>query len=203
MYVSKIKNRYSRLRKRRICQGDILQNISFVMRIDGLSNEQDEISIPYGVVMSQDCDVDVDFLSRTKEQDVYKQGLTEDEIKERLQPLHDKFLPTILICPAYLADSFFAGEHIDGWYIKPKNTGQVKKIKANNEMNRYHYLPKNTDLGINDMVIDFKHFFTVPVDILYKQRKEGYVATVSELFREDLSQRFANYLSRFGLPEIP
>jgi len=172
------------------------------MRLNGLSNEQDEIAIPYGVVMSQDCDVDRDFQSRTRERSLLKQGLPEAELIPKLEPLHDKLLPTILICPAYIADSFFAGEHISGWHIKGKTVGEIDKIKKNDQMNRFHYLPKNPDLGVNDMVIDFKHFFTVPVDILYFQRKEGYVATVNELFREDLSQRFANYLSRFGLPEL-
>jgi hypothetical protein len=31
---------------------------------------------------------------------------------------------------------------------------------------------------------------------------EHYLATFNKLFRESLSQRFSNYLSRIGLPEL-
>ena len=31
---------------------------------------------------------------------------------------------------------------------------------------------------------------------------EMYLATISELFREELSRRFTNYLSRIALPEV-
>lgn len=62
-------------------------------------------------------------------------------------------------------------------------------------------LEGKTELGVPEFVIDFKHFFTVPVDVVYKQRKTIYIATIGELYREELSQRFANFLSRIGLPD--
>jgi hypothetical protein len=36
---------------------------------------------------------------------------------------------------------------------------------------------------------------------LQEHKEKHYICTVSELFREKISQRFANYLSRIGLPE--
>lgn len=202
MYKSKIKSHYVKFRKQRLCQGDILQNINFTMRLNGLSDEEDKIQIPYAVVMSQDCDVDLDYKKRNEEKELLK-TFNFDEHSDKFRPVHDKFLPTILVCPAYGADDFFAGNHIKGWYMKSNGVKEVEKIKNNNEMNRYHYLPQDTSMGVTDLVIDFKHFFTIPTDIAYKQRKESYLVSISELFREGLSQRFANYLSRFGLPFEP
>ena len=39
------------------------------------------------------------------------------------------------------------------------------------------------------------------VECLRKLKSKKFVCKVSELYREDLSLRFANYLSRIGLPE--
>lgn len=53
---------------------------------------------------------------------------------------------------------------------------------------------------IPELVIDFKHYYTIPTEEMYEAYKENYLASVEPLYREDLSQRFANYLSRIGLP---
>ena len=37
---------------------------------------------------------------------------------------------------------------------------------------------------------------------MYEILKKHYIGSMKELYREDLSQRFAYYLSRIGLPEI-
>lgn len=202
MYTSKIKSHYIKFRKQRLCQGDILQNISFTIRLNGVSDEEDMAVLPYAVVLSQDCDVDLDHKMRLKEKELLK-TFNFEEHSDRFRSIHDKFLPTILVCPAYRADDFFAGNHIKGLYMKSNNKPEADKIKNNKEMSRYHYLPQDTNMGVTDLVLDFKHFFTIPTDILYEQRKDSYLITINELFRESLSQRFANYLSRFGLPFDP
>ena len=58
-------------------------------------------------------------------------------------------------------------------------------------------------MQIPDLILDFKHYLTVPFDLLSRFHGTCYLASVSELFREDLSVRFASYLSRVGLPELP
>ena len=50
---------------------------------------------------------------------------------------------------------------------------------------------------------DFKHYFSVSVAYLEKLRPKHFVCRLSELYREDLSQRFAAYLARIGLPNLP
>ena len=54
-----------------------------------------------------------------------------------------------------------------------------------------------------EYVIDFKHYFTINVEqaIKYKSNKDKFQFTLDKLFKESVSQRFANYLSRIGLPE--
>ena len=70
----------------------------------------------------------------------------------------------------------------------------------NNQDPRYHFLRKDLDLQVPELVIDFKHYYTIPRDFLYEKIEHHYLGTMSELFREFLSQRFAFYLSRIGLP---
>lgn len=50
------------------------------------------------------------------------------------------------------------------------------------------------------MVIDFKHYFSVEVSILEKLKQTNFEFGINKLYREDISQRFANYLARIKLP---
>jgi len=136
--------------------------------------------------MTQDCDLNWDFEAKNS-------GETTD---------NDKYLPTVLVCPAYQDESFYAGVHLNGWKMQEYKGRAIDKIKNNDEINRCHFLIGDSKLQIPNLVIDFKHFYTLPTTILYEQYDRVYLATVNELFRERLSQRFANYLARFGLPVI-
>src|SRR5262249_27344924 len=71
-----------------------------------------------------------------------------------------------------------------------------------NERPRYHYLEFPNDIQIVSSVIDFKHYFSVNVKYLKKIKKTNFVCCVSDLYREDISQRFTSFLARIGLPEI-
>lgn len=144
----------------------------------------DSHHLPYCIIMTQDCDLKWDFEKR-------KNGSN-----------NDKHLPTILVCPAYSDEAFFTGKHIDGWQMQEYKGKAIDKLKGNDEINRCHYLKGDSDFQVPNLVIDFKHFYTLPTATLYKQYSNLYLATINELFRERLSQRFANYLSRFGLPDL-
>ena len=63
------------------------------------------------------------------------------------------------------------------------------------------FLKPGDDFAIPGLVIDFKNFYTILTENLYKYKKNR-IATMSELFREELSQRFASFLSRIGLPVL-
>ena len=189
MLTSQIKYRYKKINKKRLCQGDILRGVEFKIGDSNYGGKSDTVGLKYAVVMSQDCDINSDFLNKEKK----KSNPDADD---------DKFLPTILVCPAYISGEFYIGSHINGWSMKPFSKKEIEKLMKNDEYKRYHYLHQNNDLGIPELIIDFKHFFTLPVGLLYKYKKTSYISTISEVFREELSQRFAGYLSRFGLPDL-
>jgi hypothetical protein len=185
MYVSSIKQEYRRPRKARIAQGDILRDITLVNGIEGRGSELFErYELQYAVVMTQDCDLSEDYKS-----------LTDDAVKKQAS------IPTILLASAYPAQQFFLGQHLEDWELESFNAKLQGRIKQNDQYKRYHYLKGNPVMGVPELVIDFKHFQTVGRDLLYRQRTSLYVATVNELYREELSHRFANYLSRIGLPD--
>lgn len=204
---SKIDTAYVEHDLKRIFQGDILRDFKYsawnlARDVDG---ELIEITIPYLIIMTQDCDLESD---RRNHDDLFKllgedcNSLDEDEESEKEN--HDKFLHSILVCPAYPAKQLKKGDHLKGLGLKMQkidSNTQWNFIK-NNQNPRYHFLRKDVDLQIPDLVIDFKHYYTVPRDILYDTIKDHYLGTISELFREFLSQRFAFYLSRIGLPII-
>lgn len=176
MFVSKIKKRYVKTRKTRFCQGDIIQNINFSLNNDGEGG-----SLEFSIIMNQDCDMDEDH-------------------KARKTKKYDKYLPYILLCPAYKSSELCSGTHINGWTMN--NMLSKSELENNDKLKRYHLLKADTENSIPELVVDFKHFFTLPTDFLYKNYKKNYIATINELFRESLSQRFSYFLSRIGLPEV-
>jgi len=184
MLKSKVKGRYRKGRNARLYQGDILKDITFVTGRSEKEKEKDEYSLPFFIIMNQDCDLNNDFNYRKK---------TDSEEQ-------DKFLLSILVCPAFSIEDFASGNHLGDWKMRVIYKKEIEKIKKNDSEKRYHYLESNNELSIPELVVDFKCFFTIPRDLIYSHKKQGYVASLNELFREELSQRFANYLSRIGLP---
>jgi predicted metal-dependent hydrolase len=81
------------------------------------------------------------------------------------------------------------------------NSERWNLIKTNQNF-RFHYIRGEQNLQIPESVIDFKHYYTVPRSVIYSNYRDHYLATINELFRELLSQRFANYLSRIGVPKL-
>jgi len=197
MFESQIKNRYQ-ICGGRICQGDILRDVTVSLGVEHNSNG-DEVEVEYrycnyAVVLSQDCDLEND----------YKRVAENSKLEEGKKPDHDNCLQVVLVCPAYLLTDFLEGKHIASWNMNTELNSEKnkKKLKKNSEFKRYHYIKNNGDLGVPELIVDFKHFLTVPRDSLYKIHNQAYLATMGELFREDLSQRFSNFISRIGLPVI-
>ncbi|MDP2918128.1 MAG: hypothetical protein Q8N68_01355 [bacterium] len=185
MFKSKIESLYRKKNNARLYQGDIFKDLKFVTGDPEKATEKDIISLTYAVVLSQDCDLESDFKCRKTNEN------------------QDKFLLSLLISPAFILESFAKGEHLGGWRMNAFNNRQVDSIKNNDSFKRYHYLKGEPSFSVPELVIDFKHFFSLPRDFLYKEKKNKYVASLNEIFREELSQRFSNYLSRIGLPELP
>lgn len=188
--LSRIDNYYRKYNAERIVQGDILRGIKFSdWDWDPKSNDIViyEKKLPYIVILTQDCDLEQDFKYRTT------------AVKNQ-----DKILQSILICPAYGWEDFIKGDHLQDYKLKMEiisGSDQKRKIKQQ-QVPRYHYLDEDLEKQIAPLVIDFKHYYTLPVEFLMHIYKEHYAYSIEELFRESLNQRFSFYLSRIGLPEI-
>lgn len=186
--MTQISARTSINKESRICQCDMFHDIDIVEDI--IENEQGievkKIHFPMVVCLNQDCDLNSD------DRDKHKEGVN-----------HNCRLLHLLLAPVFNFDSFRMGNHwgkiFDTGKKYKKDGTEIKKI-INNEDPRYHYLHFDEESGLPDMVIDFKHFFTVSTNYLY-QNLSHRVSAINELYREKINQRFSYYVSRIGLPD--
>lgn len=175
----------------RVCQGDIFKNIEFIeYAIEKLGQvEISKILFPHVVVLTQDCDLSQDYKVR------WSIKGTKDQ---------DKKIFSVIVAPLYNSEHVFKGEHLDQLKMKMqeinKNKTPGQKILSN-ENPRYHYLDFPKGVPLVALIVDFKHYFTVNVEYLKRIRNQNFVCKISPLYREDLSQRFASFLSRIGLPD--
>ncbi|HZV05689.1 MAG TPA: hypothetical protein VE999_11455 [Gemmataceae bacterium] len=66
----------------------------------------------------------------------------------------------------------------------------------------WYFLPKNTEFGLPEMIVDLRQLQTVRLDLLTALCQRGQrKARVQPLFREHLAKHFADTYSRIGLPE--
>lgn len=124
--------------------------------------------------------------------------------KENILSMYDKILPSILVCPAFPAKQLREGVHLNNYknyFMQHINSCTWGKIKIN-EIPRYHYLNEFSEFQIPDLVLDFKRYYTLPTDYVYNIFEKSYIGSLNELFRENLSSRFSNYLSRIGTPDF-
>lgn len=184
--TTKVKRQFHR----RISQGDIFKNVEFIeyaVEKEGII-ELSKIIFPHVIVLTQDCDLEQDFKFRW------------GRPKKKTQ---DKYLLSVIVAPLYNADHVFSGSHLEDLDIamEPINkTRSPGEFLMKNERPRYHYLEFPPDIPIAPSIIDFKHYFTVNINYLKKIKVDHFVCQVSDIFREDVSQRFASFLARIGLP---
>ncbi|MBM4074946.1 MAG: hypothetical protein FJ267_04805 [Planctomycetes bacterium] len=63
-------------------------------------------------------------------------------------------------------------------------------------------LPRNKELGLEEMIVDFRQLHTIRLDILADLCMNGKrIARLQPLYREYLNRHFADSYSRIGLPE--
>lgn len=169
---------YTYNKNKELTQGGILKDL-MVFYFSDSDKRIEQISLQYAVVVSQACDI-----SQSDNDNGY--------------------LPNIMMLPMYALDSFQIGNHLQdcGYPIRQRNINaeEIRKLKENSHNNRYHFLPKDDAYLMHDLIIDFKHYYTLPKELIISQYKDKYVVTIDYLHRELLSQRFCNYLSRIALP---
>ena len=169
-------------------QGEILTGV-LQFRLDLAAVGADEVSgrllrHAFVVVMTQDCDLDQDFRVRSEGK------------------ANDKLLPGILFCEVATAQELFGR-------IKQTNVKLWDRIKINKD-ERFHFLQKvepacdRLQEGLPELAIDFKRYFTLPTEEIYKRIEIGEARRRCLLvspYLEHLSSRFAHFLSRVALPE--
>ena len=184
-----------------ITQGDILKGFP-IYSYNPLEETMDFLELTYCVVVTQDCDLTQDFNAFKTKKELIKNGLNEND--EKIKSQTNKIIPSIMVIEGFPAEQLRTGNHLSklGVYTPTisKETKTPWKNIMQNETPRYHYLKEDTDTGQSAIVFDFKRYFTVSRDYIYSEFKDYYSISLNELYRENLSQRFANYLSRIGLP---
>jgi hypothetical protein len=188
--------------RERIYQGDLYENLILLdwVKKDRKSGIGYKIR-PYVFILSQECDLKFDFESHNTP-----------------KTKHSQFLNSILCCPAYRAELVIDGTHLIEYegndYIMVKFVESGKKVKKEptswrmvkqNKDPRYHHLDEfeiNSRI-IPELILDFKHYYSIPRDMFYYYRSRcDFVARLKTPFKEFISQRFAYYFSRIGLPEL-
>lgn len=166
-------------------QGELICNL-FELRKAPPSESSDEGRVqfyehPYAVVISQDCDLEQDWRARTT-------------------PGKGAEIASILLCDLETASVTKA---------TVKKTDTWNSLQRNNLV-RYQFLQKvdpscdAQQIGIEEMVADFKQYFTIPTSEAYEQLRDGSAKRRSVLvspYLEHLCVRFAQYLSRVALPQ--
>ena len=182
-----------RQRLGRVSQGDIYKDVEFVeyVQVKRGNIEISKVMFPFVIVLTQDCDLEQDSEIR------YPKTTTDAETQ-------DKLILSVLVAPLYNVELVYTGEHLAQLEIKMqtirKNKTQGTYLR-NNKIPRYHYLEFPSEVPIVNSVIDFKHYFSVNVEYL-RRKTSDFMCQVSPLYREDISHRFASFLSRIGLPEV-
>jgi len=200
----------SSIKENRICQGDILNNVKYIEHFKEVDDFYDVsiINFPLVVIISQDCDLNEDYQFR------YDIPIKHDD--------HDKIMFSLLVAPIYTADQVLDGSHLsllnppnapleyrNSLFMKmqklTKGKGSTKPTShyddmKKNEIPRYHFLRFPNAVEIPDSFIDFKHYFSVNIHYLEELKKTNFLCRIDAPYREFVSQRFSNYLSRIGLP---
>jgi len=169
-------------------QGEIISNVVQIhlslSSLDGSDVAIQQKMHPLTIVISQGCDLEQDHGARSS-------GVTSDKV-----------IPNILFCELDSAQKIRnCGSSI--------NSSIWSQIRINKH-ERYHYLQRIEALydvvneGLGELCIDFKRFFTIPSDEIYRRieideaKRRCYLVSP---YLEHLSTRFAHFLSRIALPQ--
>ena len=177
-----------------ICQGDIFQNVkySYIDSEDDEGVNIVEFEFPMAIIISQACDV-----------------IAMEEIINNQSGKPAKFMPSILMCPIYDKSASKSGDHIKDAFgqlslkviEEPIYFKDDLKIAEKDWHYRFHSLTIETDTEkvLENAIIDFKHYFTVPISYLATHKCDR-VLHLDDLFAEQITLKFATYLSRVAIP---
>lgn len=172
----------------RLFQGEILAGLVQVRQVlstigTAANAAIEEITHPFSVILTQDCDLEQDHSART------------DPNKKPLLSMN------VLLCQAVLTTEL-RGQVPEG--------KDIWKRIAQNKDERYQcieYVPPQLDAageGIASLGCDFKRYFAVSADELYRRMELRQIKRRCKLvtpYAEHLQSRFCYFLSRLPLAE--
>ena len=120
-----------------------------------------------------------------------------------------KFMPSILMCPIYDKNIVKTGDHLSDVFYgfnlafnrEDVYHSDDYKIAERDWHYRFHALEltSNDNTILKNAIIDFKHYFSVPISYLINH-KDDRKYRLENLFSEQLTLKFATYLSRVAIP---
>jgi hypothetical protein len=176
-----------------------LKQIRRIISVETASIPVDLVNHPFAIIVSQDCDLDLDFKARN--------GLAGPEGK-LVGP--GKKLANILLCEVATAEELFGAGRGSG----DINSTIWSHIKTNNDV-RYHFFQgaeptlDSAGIGLPELAVDFKRYFSIPTDDVYAQLDQPLDPDVAVKRRlrlknpycEHFCTRFSFFLSRIALPD--
>ena len=178
----------------KICQGDIFQNV----RYNYIDSEDDEgvniieFEFPMAIIISQACDV-----------------IDMEDIVNNKSGKPAKFMPSILMCPIYDKSASKSGEHIKEAFSLLSLNIVEEPIYFKDDLKtadkdwhyRFHSLTieTGTEKVLENAIVDFKHYFTVPISYLISHKKDR-LLRLDDLFAEQITLKFSTYLARVAIP---
>jgi len=158
----------------KIEQGDLIIDCPIIIppsKIEEGDEPEIEIKLINSIILSQSCD------------------------------LANNKIEIVLVCPYYPLKVFIENTPEDQQTKKAvtKNIDNLRK----GHLAGYHLLNKFNDLGIGDyIVVDFRNVYGVEINNLKDiAEKQGDRIRLLPPYREHLSQAFARYFMRVGLPQ--
>lgn len=146
---------------------------------------------PWIVVLTQDCDLELDRLART--------GQSAAEGKPPVSK--DKVLRSILLCPAFVQDHVTAGRYVAG---AKEWRGKELDMLVKNRHERFHVLPADSSFVTDSLALDFKLIVAAHPEYLERwviNNPSSAVAVLVSPYKERLMQRFVNYFGRIAEPD--
>lgn len=177
-----------------VLQGDIFRDVSYIYKTSDNKSFVDitEFEFPYVVVISQSCDVSA-------------MSIMVGEGGKSL-----KFMPSVLLAPIYDKETLKSGEVFNeiiksaDYHISKEDHFNSKQFETIKNDNHYRFqllqFKGKNPIDFENPIIDFKHYFTVSVEYLNSIRNNR-VCHLDQLFCENITLRFSNYLSRVAFPD--
>lgn len=174
-------------------QGEFLTNITLYQHDYHVESDNEgfpsliEITFPYAIVVTQDCDLEQDYLPRS-------QGKLNN----------NRIVKNVLLCEVMDFREFLTNNQ------ELSESASAQKLLLRNKDERYHYLQTaeaDDDAageGLPGFCVSFKTYFTAPTDYLYHLTTNMSAirrCVLKSPYLEHFSSRFHYYHSRVALPQ--